>query len=172
MRRGQGGLNYAVVGRVSDMDASNGVTMKDSMSANTKPILFYDGVCGLCNRLVQFTLRHDPNDVFRFARLQSPLAAGILGRHGETATDLDTFYVVSNAGEPGESILARSDAAIFVLKTLGGVWAMLGALWSVLPHPIRDALYNLIARNRYHIFGKFDACPLPDPRHQHKFLDV
>jgi predicted DCC family thiol-disulfide oxidoreductase YuxK len=141
------------------------------MSASSNPILLYDGVCGLCNRLVQFTLRHDRDDVFRFASLQSTLAARLLGRHGASATDLDTFYVVADPEQPSEHLFARSDAARFVLTNLGGGWAGVAEFCKLLPHPLRDAIYNLVARNRYKIFGKLDACAIPDPRHRAKFLD-
>ena len=83
------------------------------------PILLYDGVCGLCNRLVQFILRRDPGGVFRFASLQSPLAGRILARHGADAGDLDTVYLVVNAERADEQLLARSEAVIFVLRHLG-----------------------------------------------------
>jgi predicted DCC family thiol-disulfide oxidoreductase YuxK len=139
------------------------------MSAN--PILLYDGVCGLCNRLVQFTLRHDSRDLFRFASLQSSFATQVLGRHGADAANLDTFYVVVRHQQPDEQLIARSDAVAYVLGELGGRWRVCGFFWKLLPRMVRDALYNVIARNRYKIFGKLDACPLPEPQHRHKFLD-
>jgi len=142
-----------------------------SVPSSANPVLLYDGVCGLCNRLVQFTLRHDDRDRFRFAALQSPLASRLLDRHGASAADLDTFYIATNFDQAGEELLARSDAAVFVLRELGGGWRVLGAIFRVLPRALRDAVYNLIARNRYKVFGKFDSCPLPDPRHRHKFLE-
>ena len=83
------------------------------------PILLYDGVCGLCNRMVQFVLRRDPGGVFRFASLQSSLAGRVLARHGADAGDLDTVYVVVHAEQADEELLARSDAVIFVLRHLG-----------------------------------------------------
>jgi len=141
------------------------------MPESAHPVLLYDGVCGLCNRLVQFTLRHDRKNTFRFASLQGPTAARILDRHGQSASDLDTFYVVADFDQPGEHLLSRSDAALFVLRDLGGGRRILGALGCVLPKALRDALYNVVARNRYRVFGKFDACPLPDPKDRHKFLD-
>jgi predicted DCC family thiol-disulfide oxidoreductase YuxK len=141
------------------------------MSAASNPILLYDGVCGLCNRLVQFVLRHDHNDVFRFASLQSGYAARTLGRHGVSATDLDTFYAVANPEQPDERLFARSDAAAFVLAELGRGWAVAAMMCTVLPRSFRDAIYCLVARNRYQVFGKLDACPIPDARHRAKFLD-
>src|SRR6266567_2133210 len=83
------------------------------------PILLYDGVCGLCNRLVQFILRRDVAGKFCFASLQSGLAERILVRHGANARDLDTVYVVVNYEQTDERVLPRSDAVIFVLKNLG-----------------------------------------------------
>ena len=85
------------------------------------PILLYDGVCGLCNRMNQFVLRRDPDGTFSFASLQSSLAARILARHGADPQDLDTVYVVVNYELPDEQLLARSDAVIFILKQLGAV---------------------------------------------------
>lgn len=84
----------------------------------SSPILLYDGVCGLCNRMVQYILRRDPEGVFRFAALQSPLAKRVLGRHGADAGDLDSVYVVVDYELPGERLVERSDAVIFVLKQL------------------------------------------------------
>src|SRR5579859_5641606 len=93
------------------------------------PILLYDGVCGLCNRFVQFILQNDRNQIFRFASLQSKFAKEILGRHGINATELDTVYVFLEpdlatpaSDSARELLLSRSDAVIFVLKQLGGLW--------------------------------------------------
>ncbi len=83
------------------------------------PIVLYDGVCGLCNRLVQFILRRDPAGVFRFASLQSGMAARVLARHGVDARDLDTVYVVLDYDTADELLLARSDAVIYILRHLG-----------------------------------------------------
>jgi predicted DCC family thiol-disulfide oxidoreductase YuxK len=137
----------------------------------TYPILLYDGVCGLCNRHVQFILRHDRAANFRFAALQSPFAARILARHGANPSDLDTAYVVINYDEPNESLLLRSDAILFVLKQLGGVWRFAGFILSLIPRPIRNWGYNLVARTRYRIFGRYDSCPLPTAETRSRFLD-
>ena len=135
------------------------------------PVVLYDGVCGLCNRLVRFILRRDRGGIFRFASLQSALAAGILARHGADARDLDTVYVVVNCDEAGELLLARSDAVLFVLGRLGGVWAAGSFLFKLLPRAVRDFAYNAIARRRYRIFGRSDKCILPAPGNRDRFLD-
>jgi len=136
------------------------------------PIILYDGVCGLCDRLVQFFLKRDRDDRFRFAALQSAFARAILQRHGLNADLLDTFHLVFDYGESSERVLARSDAVSAALDQLGGSWRILAKVFDLFPRRFRDWQYNLIARNRYQLFGKRDACTLPDPKVRHKFLDL
>ncbi len=139
--------------------------------AESNPIVLYDGVCGLCNRLTQFILKRDKHDRFRFASLQSEFAEDILKRHGADYEDLDTVYVVLDHGKPSERLLARSDAILQIAAELGGIWK-LGEAGRVLPTAIRDGIYKLVARNRYRVFGKYESCMLPEPKHRAKFLDV
>jgi predicted DCC family thiol-disulfide oxidoreductase YuxK len=136
------------------------------------PILLYDGVCGLCNRLVQCILRRDRGGTFRFASLQSALSTNILARHAVNAADLDTVYVVLDYNEPNESLLARSDAVVHVLKQLGPFWRFCAFAFQLLPRPIRDWKYRLVTRHRYRIFGRYDACPLPTEKTRVRFLDL
>jgi predicted DCC family thiol-disulfide oxidoreductase YuxK len=136
------------------------------------PILLYDGVCGLCNRLVQFILRRDRDALFQFASLQSRFAAAILARHGVNPADLDTVYVVVNHNQSDESLRARSDAVRYVLLQLGGFWRFAGSLLTWLPRPLCDWGYRVVARNRYRIFGRYDVCPLPSKDVRHRFLDL
>jgi predicted DCC family thiol-disulfide oxidoreductase YuxK len=137
----------------------------------SNPIVLYDGVCGLCNRLNQFLLKRDAHDRLRFASLQSDFAASLLKRHGADSKDLNTVYVVLENGRPEERLLARSDAIIYLLTQLDGIWKLASA-GRVLPRVLRDGLYKIVARNRYRVFGKHDSCMLPDPKHRHKFLEV
>ena len=134
------------------------------------PIVLYDGVCGLCNRLVQFLLKRDKHDRIRYASLQSEFAGRLLARHGLDASDLDTVYVVTYYDQPQERLLARSDAIIHIWTELGGVWK-LARFGKILPRGLRDVFYGLVARNRYRVFGKYESCMLPEPKHQAKFLD-
>jgi predicted DCC family thiol-disulfide oxidoreductase YuxK len=136
------------------------------------PILLYDGVCGLCNRLVQFILRRDHNAIFRFASLQSALAHRILTRHGANSTDLDTVYVVVNHELPDESLLSRSDAVLFILHQLGGLSRPTAFFLKLLPRFLRDSAYNAVARRRYRIFGRSDTCILPSAQDRSRFLDL
>ncbi len=163
-------------------------------------ILLYDGVCGLCNRLVQFILRRDPAGMFRFASLQSAEAERVLARHGVGASQLETVYVVVDAELPEERLLARSDAVIFILRQLGKaelrsagqpraavptpakatptptpttgttVWRVGAVLLNITPRVIRDWGYGMIARNRYRMFGRYDTCPMPSEETRDRFL--
>lgn len=143
------------------------------------PILLYDGVCGLCNRFVQFVLRRDRHAIFRFVSLQSAFAARILARHGVNPSDLDTVYVVVNPdpnsgpsnGQPNESLLSRSAAVLFVLKQLPGLCQPAAFLLQLLPKFLRDRAYNAVARHRYRLFGRSEICPLPRDRDRSRFLD-
>jgi predicted DCC family thiol-disulfide oxidoreductase YuxK len=137
----------------------------------TPPLVLYDGVCGFCNRSVQFILRRDPNAIFRFAALQSHFAAEILTRHGANPTDLDAMYAVISPNQPDECLLARSDAIVFILKQLGGVWRPLAAVLQLIPRVVRDAAYRLVARTRYCVFGRYDSCPVPSEDTRFRFLD-
>ena len=139
--------------------------------AEAKPIVLYDGVCGLCNRLVQFLLKRDTHDRFRFASLQSAFANQLLTHYGRDPHDLDTVYVVKDYGGPSQSLLARSDAILYLLWRLGGLWKVAKA-GRVLPGALRDAVYQMVASNRYRVFGKYDSCLLPEPRDRAKFLDL
>src|SRR6266446_4707147 len=96
-----------------------------SLMTISNPIILYDGVCGLCNRLNQFVLKRDRNDHFRFAALQSEFAGKILERHGVNPQVLDTMYLLLNYSQPDECLVARSDAAVQILAELGGIWRAL-----------------------------------------------
>jgi predicted DCC family thiol-disulfide oxidoreductase YuxK len=139
-------------------------------SAN--PIVLYDGVCGLCNRLVQFILKRDTKKQFRFASLQSDFAATVLTRHGFDPEDLDTVHVVLNYDRPDERVLDRSEAVLRVWHELGGAWSALAASARIIPHPVRELFYRFVAHNRYRVFGKYESCMLPDPSQRGRFLDL
>jgi predicted DCC family thiol-disulfide oxidoreductase YuxK len=134
-------------------------------------IVLYDGVCGLCNRLNRFLLKRDKHDRLQFASLQSAFAADLLKRHGLDAKDLDTVYVVIDHGQPSERLLARSDAIIHALMQLDGVWKF-ARVGNVLPRGLRNGIYQVVARNRYRVFGKYESCMLPDPKYRDKFLEI
>jgi len=128
------------------------------------PILLFDGVCNLCNQSVQFIIKADKEGIFRFASLQSDFAKEHL-KHFEKATEnLETIYLLKD-----EEICARSDAALEIAKELGGLWQLF-YVFKIIPRPIRDAVYNLISRNRYRWFGKQESCMIPTPELRARFL--
>jgi len=133
-------------------------------------LVLYDGVCGLCNHFVQFLLRIDRRDQLRFAALQGPIGAKVLEQAGRTADALSTVIVVEDYEQQDPRLLERSDAALFAIASAGGFYRAASAL-RIVPRFIRDAVYNLVARTRYRIFGRFDACPVPKPGTRAKFLD-
>lgn len=134
-------------------------------------IILYDGVCGLCNRFVRLTLKLDQQDRFRFASLQSPLAANILHRHGINPLQLDTVYLVMDYESGTERLFAREQAVVIILQHMGGAWKICARLAGLLPQQFLRWLYNMIASRRYRIFGKYEVCPLPNEKDRAKFLD-
>ena len=134
-------------------------------------LVFYDGLCGLCDRFVQFLLPRDPNARLSFATLQGDLARTTLVPRGFDPADLDTVFVVADWKGPRERVLSRSRAVLHAASALGGVWRVLSTLARIVPPPIADAVYGVIARRRYRIFGRYDACPLPRPEWRSRFLD-
>jgi predicted DCC family thiol-disulfide oxidoreductase YuxK len=131
-------------------------------------VILYDGVCGLCHRAVRFFLRHDHGEQFRFAQLQGAFAREALSRHGARADDLDTFWVVRDAGTARESALSRSQAVLFALSQLGLPWRALGLLATV-PRCALDVAYDAFARSRYRLFGRYDRCVRPPEGFERRF---
>ena len=140
-------------------------------AAEASHLLLYDGVCGLCDGLVQVVLTHDRRCVFDFAALQSRAAKAVLAPFGRSADDLTTMYVVANYRGATPSLLEKGRAALFVMATLGWPWKA-AAVLHVLPRPLLDRLYDMVARHRYRLFGRRDQCLLPSPEHRHRFLDA
>ena len=132
------------------------------MSGVEKPIIFFDGVCGLCNRAVDRLLRMDRKQIFRFAPLQGITAQERLPAQMAAAIESIVYLREGVA-------LQRSDAALRILIDLGG-WRAIYRVCYVVPRFIRDAVYAWVARNRYRWFGKRDACRLPTPEERTRFL--
>jgi len=134
-------------------------------------ILFYDGLCGLCNGVVRFLLGRDRADRFRYASLQSEFARATLAGYGEDAGQLSTVFLIQNFGLPEQRLVRRSRAALGAMRRLGGGWTLVAILLSAVPPILLDAGYRLVARGRYALFGRYDSCPIPAPQHRHLFLD-
>ena len=143
-------------------------------------LVLYDGVCGLCNRFVQFILHRDGEAIFRFASLQSPLAGRILASYRLSPEHLDTLCVIPNFRVSSERAPADervrpyrgSDAIRFVLKHLSWPWPLVAAVLSVVPHFLREWGYRWTARRRYRIFGRFETSQLPEAAARSRFLDL
>ena len=129
-------------------------------------VIFYDGVCGFCDRFVQFVLARDRPGRFRFAPLQGALAARELPARGGRPDDLDTVYVLTGDGR----LLRKSRAVLYVLQRLGGAWGAFAVL-RVIPAWLADPAYDLLARLRYRLFGRFDACRIPSGADRGRFLE-
>ncbi len=133
-------------------------------------IIFYDGVCGLCNRLNRFVLRRDRAGRFRFAALQGAFAKETLSRYGRDLDDLDTLYLITDYGASSERLWWKARAALRILRELGVAGAWTRAL-SILPTAFLDAGYDIIARIRYRVFGKSERCVMPAPEHRARFIE-
>jgi predicted DCC family thiol-disulfide oxidoreductase YuxK len=135
------------------------------MNDAARKIVLFDGVCNLCNSVVQFIIRHDKKDQFRFASLQGSTGQALLKKFGLPTVSMKSFVLID-----GDSVYTQSTGALMMCRHLGGVWNLFYAL-IIVPPFIRDAVYKLVAGNRYRWFGKKAACPLPTPALQKKFLD-
>ena len=124
-----------------------------------KQIIFFDGVCNLCNAFVDLVMKRDVDEHFLFAPLQ-----------GETAKEkaLDSSLKTVILWNQGE-LLKKSDAALMVLQQLGGIWWFARVFW-IVPGFLRDLAYDLVAANRYRLFGKRETCRLPTPQEKARFL--
>jgi predicted DCC family thiol-disulfide oxidoreductase YuxK len=149
-------------GRASDGAAGGG--------PRGEHLLLYDGVCGLCDRLVQFVLARDRRGVFDFAPLQSETGRAAVAREGGDPDALTSFYVVRDYRTDRARSFVKGRAALFVARTLGWPWS-LAAMFGVLPTAVLDWGYDLVARYRYRVFGRFDQCLLPRPEQRARFID-
>lgn len=119
------------------------------------PLVLFDGVCSLCNGAVDFIIRHDRRGDLRFASLQSDVGRDTMIRAERDIETMDTMILVDEDG-----VWDRSDAALRIAGHMGGVWRVALA-FRLIPRMIRDAVYRMIARNRYRWFGKRTSCRLP-----------
>jgi predicted DCC family thiol-disulfide oxidoreductase YuxK len=144
-------------------------------AANAAALLFYDGLCGFCNATVQLLLKHDKHDRFRFAAQQSAFAQELLVRHGISQQKMltnNSVYLVLGLGTHEETVLQRSNVSVQCLFTLGGIWKFLGYGLHLIPPPIRDWVYTLVAKNRFRLAGRYDSCPIPTAAQREKFFGV
>ncbi len=128
------------------------------------PVILFDGVCNLCNTAVQFVIKYDPKNIFQFASLQSEPGQALLKKYQLPVQDFNSFILIEN-----EKLFIKSTAALKVAKQLNGPVKLLYG-FIIVPAFIRNAVYSIIAKNRYRWFGKKDSCMMPSPALQNRFL--
>ena len=136
-------------------------------SDNKHQIVLFDGVCNLCSGGVQFIIKRDKKDLFRFASLQSELGKKLLSERKIDPNITDSMVLI----QPGKAYYLRSDAALEIGKQFTGPWKLL-SVFQWVPSSIRNIVYDFVAHNRYRWFGKKESCMIPSPELREKFLDL
>ena len=131
-----------------------------------KKIILFDGLCNLCDNAVQYVIKHDKKDVFRFVALQSDLGKKILNYLNVDTSKMDSIILY----EPGIAYFYKSDAALEIVKDLN-VFLKWSIIFKIIPSSLRNPIYDYVARNRYKWYGKKDACMIPTPELKAKFLE-
>jgi len=134
--------------------------------SENKKIILFDGVCNLCNGFVQFVIKHDKEDNFRFASLQSRYGQDIQSYLGINNTEMKSIILY----KPKIAYFKKSEAVIEIIKDFGGGYRLL-VVFSFFPKIITDLIYDFVAKNRYKWFGKKDQCLIPTKELKSKFLD-
>lgn len=137
----------------------------DDVNIKDKNIIFFDGVCNLCDGFVQFVIKRDKNQHFRFASLQSTPGEQLIKKMPNTGKKLDSILLYTN----GE-VYSQSSAVLKIMKQLSGGWPMM-SFFFIIPKPVRDFVYKFVAANRYKWFGKKDQCMIPTPELKKLFVD-
>lgn len=135
------------------------------MTTSAKKIILFDGICNLCNGAIQFIIKRDTKDTFRYAPIQSNIGQKLLTERNIDSSKIDSIILI----EPSVAYYIKSDAALRIGRSFGGGYALL-SIFSWIPRVLRDGVYDLIARNRYRWFGKKATCMIPTPELQSKFL--
>jgi predicted DCC family thiol-disulfide oxidoreductase YuxK len=136
----------------------------DTALEPSQPVIVFDSMCVLCSSNAQFILRNDHHKRFLLASMQGPVGAGLYRKHGIAPANPNTMVVVD-----GDRVLRNSDAVLAIWAGLGWPWKAAAVLRFV-PRPVRDAVYRLIARNRYRLFGQRETCWLPTPEFRSRVL--
>jgi predicted DCC family thiol-disulfide oxidoreductase YuxK len=127
-------------------------------------IVLFDGVCNFCNGSVNFIIKRDKENYFKFAPLQSKIGEELLQKYEIDKAETDSVILIED-----EKAYTHSTAALRIARKLNGVWSWLYA-FIIVPRGLRDFLYRLFAKNRYRLFGKQDACMMPTPEIRQRFL--
>lgn len=129
-----------------------------------KAYILFDGVCNFCNASINFIIRHDKKDHFRFVPLQSVTGMQLLAQVQMNALSMDSIVLIDQS-----KVYKQSSAVLRIARKLNGAYPLLYG-FMIIPPFIRDAVYNLIARNRYKWFGKTESCMVPTPELRQKFI--
>lgn len=154
-----------VIGSGNDKETEDSLLRGNEKMESNKKIILFDGVCNLCNGAVQFVIKRDKKDVFRYAALQSEVGQNLLEARKIDTSKIDSIILI----EPGVAFYTKSDAALEIARGLGGLWRLL-LVFQWVPSSIRDIIYDFVARNRYRWFGRKEQCMVPTPELQAKFL--
>lgn len=147
------------------------MTEAERKAIEGRALLLYDGVCALCNGVVQFLMKRDRLDRFRYVPLQSSLGREVLARFDIHASP-DGVMLLTDALTPAERLYQRSDAVAAALELLGAPWRVVGRVLRLVPRPLREWGYGIVARFRYRLFGRYETCPLPSPEQGGRLLGV
>jgi predicted DCC family thiol-disulfide oxidoreductase YuxK len=130
-----------------------------------KKIVLFDGICNLCEASVQYIIKRDKKDLFRFVPIQSELGQNIIKHIGIINSSIDSivFY------EPGKAYYLKAEAVLTIVISFGGIYSF-WKLFLLIPKSILNTVYDYIARNRYAWYGKKDNCMIPTPEIMAKFL--
>lgn len=134
------------------------------MNSGIENIILFDGVCNFCNSTVKFILKRDTKFNFFFASLQSEKGKELLNFHQLSEVSFDTFVYIESG-----KVFVRSTAGLRVVRKLGKLWRLL-YVFILIPRPLRDKIYNVIAKSRYTIFGKSESCMIPTAEYKSRFL--
>ena len=127
-------------------------------------IILFDGVCNFCNSSINFVIDHDPKKHFKFASLQSDIGQEILTKFSKNTKDFDSVILLKD-----NQLYEKSEAALEITKHLSGFWKYL-SIFGILPTFFLNFFYDIVAKNRYKIFGKADSCRMPTPDLKERFL--
>jgi len=133
---------------------------------SSHPVVLFDGACNLCNASVQFVLRRDPRARFRFAALQSAAATDLLAAVGWQGARPDSVALVADG-----RVLWKSAAALAIARRLRWPWPLL-SVFALVPRPLRDVVYDFVARRRLRWFGRQETCMVPTKELRTRFLDA
>lgn len=136
----------------------------------THPVLVFDGVCGLCNRVVRWILQRDRAGQLRFASQQGPAGRALLQQHGYGVSGPDAV-VLFEPGAAGVQVTTGARAILRVLQRLGPGYRLLAAMLSIIPDAVLGWFYRAVAQRRYRWFGRLEACRMPAPAERERFLD-